>query len=101
MIPLVDLQAQYRRIKPEIDEAVLRLLESAQYILGPAVASFERDFAAFCRTREAIGVNTGTSALHLSLLGGDHGGKTAEGDGGEEGEERGGEDDFEEGQAAP
>lgn len=68
MIPFVDLQAQYRRIKPEIDAAVLRVLESAQFILGPAVASFERDFAAYCRTSEAIGVNSGTSALHLSLL---------------------------------
>jgi len=68
MIPFVDLQAQYRRIKPEIDDAVLRVLDSAQFILGPAVASFERDFAAFCRTSEAIGVNTGTSALHLALL---------------------------------
>jgi dTDP-4-amino-4,6-dideoxygalactose transaminase len=68
MIPFVDLQAQYRALKPEIDAAVLRVLEQAQFILGPAVASFERDFAAFCGTREAVGVNSGTSALHLALL---------------------------------
>jgi dTDP-4-amino-4,6-dideoxygalactose transaminase len=68
MIPLVDLPAQFRTLKPEIDAAVGRVLENAQYILGPAVAAFEQEFAAFCRTSEAIGVNSGTSALHLSLL---------------------------------
>jgi dTDP-4-amino-4,6-dideoxygalactose transaminase len=68
MIPFVDLQAQYRALKPEIDAAVLQVLEQAQFILGPAVASFERDFAAYCHSREAIGVNSGTSALHLALL---------------------------------
>jgi len=68
MIPFVDLQAQYRALKPEIDAAVLKVLDQAAFILGPAVASFERDFAAFCGTTEAIGVNSGTSALHLALL---------------------------------
>ena len=48
MIPFVDLQAQYRALKPEIDAAVLKVLEQAQFILGPAVASFEKDFAAYC-----------------------------------------------------
>ncbi len=68
MIPFVDLQAQYRALKPEIDAAVLRVLEQAQFILGPAVAAFETDFAAYCHTTEAVGVNSGTSALHLALL---------------------------------
>ena len=68
MIPFVDLPAQYRALKPEIDAAVAKVFENAQFILGPAVAAFERDFAAFCGTSEAIGVNSGTSALHLSLL---------------------------------
>ena len=68
MIPFVDLQAQYRALKPEIDAAVLKVLDQAAFILGPAVASFEKDFAAFCGTKEAIGVNSGTSALHLALL---------------------------------
>lgn len=68
MIPFVDLQAQYRAIKPDIDAAVLRVLDNAQFILGPAVAAFETDFAAYCHTSEAIGVNSGTSALHVSLL---------------------------------
>ena len=68
MIPFVDLQAQYRAIKPEIDEAVLRALDNAHFILGPPVAAFEKEFARFSGTAEAIGVNSGTSALHLSLL---------------------------------
>ena len=68
MIPLVDLQAQYRSIKPDIDAAVQRVLDSAQFALGPEVAAFERQFARYCATDHAIGVNTGTSALHLAML---------------------------------
>jgi dTDP-4-amino-4,6-dideoxygalactose transaminase len=68
VIPYLDLKAQYRSIKAEIDEAVLRVLDSAQFILGEEVEAFERDFAAYCGARHAIGVNSGTSALHLALL---------------------------------
>jgi dTDP-4-amino-4,6-dideoxygalactose transaminase len=68
MIPYLDLQAQYRAIKPDIDEAVLRVLDSAQFILGPEVAAFEQAFARYCGVDHAIGVNSGTSALHLALL---------------------------------
>ena len=68
MIPYLDLQAQYRSIKGEIDSAVLRVLDSTQYILGEEVAAFEREFAGYCQASQAIGVNSGTSALHLALL---------------------------------
>ena len=68
MIPIVDLRAQYHSIKPEIDDAVLRVLESTQFVLGEEVASFEREFAAYCQAGEAVAMNTGTSALHLALL---------------------------------
>ncbi len=68
MIPLVDLRAQYHTIKREIDDAVLRVLESTQFVLGDEVASFEREFAAYCQTGETVAMNTGTSALHLALL---------------------------------
>lgn len=68
MIPLVDLKAQYRSLKPEIDAAIAGVLEHAQFALGPAVESFERDFAAYCGATEAVAVNTGTSALHVALL---------------------------------
>jgi dTDP-4-amino-4,6-dideoxygalactose transaminase len=68
MIPLVDLHAQYRAIKPEVDAAVLRVLDSAQFILGDEVAAFEREFAAYCQVGECVAMNSGTSALHLALL---------------------------------
>jgi len=68
MIPYLDLQAQYRSIKHEIDTAVLGVLDSTQYILGEEVAAFEREFAGYCQASDAIGVNSGTSALHLALL---------------------------------
>lgn len=68
MIPLLDLKAQYRTIKSELDAAVIRVLESAQFILGPEVAAFEKEFAAYCGAAEAVGLNSGTSALHLALL---------------------------------
>lgn len=68
MIPFVDLKAQYRAVKPEIDAAVARVLESSQFILGPEVAAFEKEFAQYISAAAAIGVNSGTSALHLALL---------------------------------
>lgn len=68
MIPLVDLRAQYRSIKSEIDPAVLGVLDSAQFILGEEVAAFEREFAAYCGATECVALNSGTSALHLALL---------------------------------
>jgi dTDP-4-amino-4,6-dideoxygalactose transaminase len=68
MIPFVDLKAQYLSIKPEIDSAILNLLESTQFVLGKEVAAFEEKFSAYTQAEHAIGVNTGTSALHLSLL---------------------------------
>src|SRR5437870_4164621 len=67
-IPLLDLKAQYQSLKPALDDAVIRVLESGRYVLGPEVSAFESEFAAACGSRHAIGVNSGTSALHLSLL---------------------------------
>jgi dTDP-4-amino-4,6-dideoxygalactose transaminase len=68
MIPYVDLKAQYHSIKSEIDAAVLRVLESTQFILGDEVAAFEREFASYCQAPDSVAVNSGTSALHLALL---------------------------------
>lgn len=67
-VPYLDLKAQYRSIKREIDEAVGRVLENCEFVLGTEVAEFEREFAAYCETAECIGLNSGTSALHLALL---------------------------------
>jgi dTDP-4-amino-4,6-dideoxygalactose transaminase len=67
-IPVMDLQAQHRALRPELDAAMARVLESNGFILGKEVAEFEREFASYCGVKHAIGVNSGTSALHLALL---------------------------------
>ncbi len=68
MILLHDIASQHAELRPEIDAALARVLDSSQFILGPEVAAFEREFAAYCHTAHGIGVNSGTSALHLALL---------------------------------
>jgi dTDP-4-amino-4,6-dideoxygalactose transaminase len=68
MVPYLDLKSQYSRIKPEIDAAISRVLDSANFILGPDVTTFEERFAAYCDTAHCVSVNSGTSALHLALL---------------------------------
>ncbi len=68
MVPFVDLKAQYHSIRVEIDSAISRVLESSQFVLGSEVSAFEEEFAKYCQARYAIGVNSGTSALHLALL---------------------------------
>jgi len=67
-IPLVDLEAQYTSIREEVDAAVRRVFQSGQYILGPEVTAFEHEMAAYCGTKYAVGVASGTDALHLALL---------------------------------
>jgi dTDP-4-amino-4,6-dideoxygalactose transaminase len=66
-VPLCDIQAQYRALKEEIDAAVLRVLGSGQAILGPEVAAFEQETAAFCGAKYGIGCGSGTDALVLAL----------------------------------
>lgn len=66
-VPLCDIQTQYRALKSEIDAAVLRVLESGQAILGPEVAAFEKESAAFCGAKYGIGCGSGTDALVLAL----------------------------------
>jgi dTDP-4-amino-4,6-dideoxygalactose transaminase len=68
VIPLLDLKAQYQSIKTEVDAAVLRVLESCQFALGSEVAAFEEEFAAYSGAKMGVGVNSGTSALHVALL---------------------------------
>lgn len=67
-IPLVDLAAQYQTIKPEIDDAIQRVLQRSSFILGEEVESFETEFAAYCGSSYCIGVASGSAALHLALL---------------------------------
>ena len=66
-IPLIDLQAQYRAIKPQLDRAVRTVMERGQFILGPEVEALEQELAAYCGTAHAVAVASGTDALELSL----------------------------------
>jgi dTDP-4-amino-4,6-dideoxygalactose transaminase len=66
-IPLIDLVAQYRTIESEIQEAVRQVLESGQFILGPNVAAFEEEVAAYLGVAHGVGVGSGTDALVLAL----------------------------------
>ena len=68
MIPFVNLTKQYLTIKKEIDQAISRVLNRGWFILGKELASFEEAFAKYCHANHAVGVGSGTEALHLSLL---------------------------------
>ena len=68
MIPMVDLPAQYERLKSEIDNQVLEVLAKGHYILGPQVQAFEKETAAYLGVKHAIGVASGTDALYLALM---------------------------------
>lgn len=67
MIPLVDLKAQYRAIKPEIDSAIEDVLLNTSFVGGRLVENFEQQFAGFCGAQQCLGVANGTDALALIL----------------------------------
>jgi dTDP-4-amino-4,6-dideoxygalactose transaminase len=67
-IPFIDVAAQRRRLGSRIDEAVARVLDHCQFILGPETVTLEKDLAAFCGARHALGVSNGTDALVLVLM---------------------------------
>ncbi len=66
-IPIVDLAAEYEEIGPAVEAAVLRVLRSGRYILGPETEAFEQELARLVGVRHAVGVGSGTEALILSL----------------------------------
>jgi dTDP-4-amino-4,6-dideoxygalactose transaminase len=67
-VPFGDLKRQYETIKAELDTAALRVVAGGWYILGPETRAFEEEFAAFCGVGYAVGVASGTEALHLALV---------------------------------
>ncbi len=67
-IPFGDLSRQYRSIAGDIDAAIKRVLDRGWFILGEEVESFEREFAAYVGVRHAVGVGSGTEAIHLALI---------------------------------
>ncbi len=66
-VPFLDLGAAYRELKPELDAATRRVMESGWYILGEEVEEFERDFAIYCGAKHCIGLGNGLDALMLVL----------------------------------
>lgn len=67
-VPYFDLTAQYRDLREEIRAAIDRVCGKAAFILGEEVEQFEHAFAEYCGVRHCVGLNSGTSALHLALL---------------------------------
>lgn len=67
-IPWIDLSIQHRNLRTEINSAVEGVLDRGDFILGQDVAQFEEEFAAYCGTKYAVGVDNGLSALKLTLL---------------------------------
>lgn len=67
-VPLLDLVAQHRTIREEVMEVVTRVFDSQQFIMGAEVEAFEKEAAAYCRVRHAIGCASGSDALLLALM---------------------------------
>ncbi len=67
-VPLLDLRTQYESIRPEIDAAIVEVVESQKFILGPQVKTLEGAVAKYCNCAHAVGVSSGTDALLISLM---------------------------------
>ncbi|GAW85060.1 conserved hypothetical protein [Bathymodiolus platifrons methanotrophic gill symbiont] len=68
MIPMVNLKAQYAEIKDEVEQGLAETIENCFFIFGPNVQAFEKEAAEYLGVKHAIGVASGTDALHLALL---------------------------------
>ena len=73
MIAFLDMKSVYAELKPELDAAYHRVMESGWYVLGKEVEAFEAEYAAFCGTKHCIGLGNGLEALELALRGWDIG----------------------------
>ena len=67
MIPFLDMKSVYAELKPELDAAYARVMESGWFVLGKEVEAFEQEYAAFCGTRHCVGLGNGLEALELVL----------------------------------
>ncbi|MBW2422391.1 MAG: DegT/DnrJ/EryC1/StrS aminotransferase family protein, partial [Deltaproteobacteria bacterium] len=66
-IPLVDLSAQHREVAEEVERGMAEVMANTAFVLGPQVAAFEEEFAAFSGVRHCVGVANGGDALELIL----------------------------------
>ncbi len=67
MIPILDLKEQYKSMQKDINKAVLDVMQSGSYILGKNLSTLESEIASYCESEHAVGVASGTDALHLAL----------------------------------
>jgi dTDP-4-amino-4,6-dideoxygalactose transaminase len=67
-IPYLDLRAQMKPLRAELDAVIARTLDNCSFCLGPDVVQFEKDFAKFCGAEHCVAFNSGTSALHIALM---------------------------------
>ncbi|MFH1313605.1 MAG: DegT/DnrJ/EryC1/StrS family aminotransferase [Candidatus Eisenbacteria bacterium] len=68
-VPFVDLKAQYAAMKEEVNASIMEVVENTAFVGGKYVDQFEKEFAAFCGRKYAVGMSSGTTALQLALLG--------------------------------
>ncbi len=66
-VPLCDIQAQFRELRPQFEAALARVLESGQVVNGPEVAALENEVAGYCGVAHGVGCGSGTDALSLAL----------------------------------
>ena len=66
MIPFLDMKSVYAELKPELDAAFARVMESGWFVLGKEVEAFEAEYAAFCGTKHCVGLANGLEALELA-----------------------------------
>ena len=67
-VPLVDLKRQYQKIETEINDSMSSVFKNSNFILGESVGKFEEEFCQYLEGGYAVGVNSGTDALYMSLL---------------------------------
>ncbi|MCZ7609918.1 MAG: DegT/DnrJ/EryC1/StrS family aminotransferase [Ignavibacterium sp.] len=67
-VPLLDLKLQYKSLKKELDDAIIKVAESQHFILGPEVTSMEKKFCSYLGCKHSLGVSSGTDALLLALM---------------------------------
>ncbi|HMP81550.1 MAG TPA: DegT/DnrJ/EryC1/StrS family aminotransferase [Verrucomicrobiota bacterium] len=67
-VPYLDLPAQLRALRKDIDAVIAKTIDNTSFCLGPDTVQFEKDFAAYCGAQHCVGFNSGTSALHVALM---------------------------------
>ena len=67
-VPLLDLKPQYKSLKKELDETLIRVAESQYFILGPEVDKMEKSFCNYLGSKYALGISSGTDALLIALM---------------------------------